>query len=100
MGPTHRLPVSQPSLSPDGRMLTFIRGPETFIGPGQVYKPLPDGEPVQLTRDNFERISPAFSPDGSRIAYTVTDGIAWDTWAVPLLNGQARLWLADASGLV
>ena len=93
--------VSQPSLSPNGRMLAFIRGPETFIGPGQVYvKQLPDGEPVQLTRDNFEKISPAFSPDGSRIAYTVTDGIAWDTWAVPLLNGQARLWLANASGLV
>ena len=46
--------VSQPALSPDGRMLTFIRGPATFFGPGQVYvKMLPDGEPVQLTNDNL-----------------------------------------------
>src|SRR5579883_3171754 len=40
--------VSQPALSPDGRMLTFIRGPQTFLGPGQVYvKMLPSGDPVQ-----------------------------------------------------
>ncbi|HEY6388601.1 MAG TPA: serine/threonine-protein kinase [Candidatus Acidoferrum sp.] len=26
-----------PELSPDGRMLAFIRGKETFIGPGQIY---------------------------------------------------------------
>ena len=45
--------VSQPALSPDGRMLAFIRGHSTFFGPGQIYvKILPDGEPVQLTHDN------------------------------------------------
>ena len=45
--------VTQPALSPDGRMLTFIRGPGTFATPGQIYvKMLPDGEPQQLTRDN------------------------------------------------
>ena len=39
----------QPALSPDGRMLTFIRGPSSFTTNGQVYvKMLPSGEPVQL----------------------------------------------------
>src|SRR5207302_6284296 len=62
----------QPALSPDGRMLTFIRGPSTFTTLGQIYvKMLPTGEPVQLTHDNRAKMSPAFSPDGSRIAYTV-----------------------------
>src|SRR6185295_10868051 len=41
----------QPALSPDGRMLAFIRGGEGTMAfvPGQIYvKLLPDGEPVQL----------------------------------------------------
>ncbi len=81
-------------------MLAFIRGPETFVGPGQIYvKFLPDGEPVQLTRDNFSKMNPMFSPDGSRIAYTVNQALQWDTWVVPVLNGQARRWLENASGL-
>jgi serine/threonine protein kinase len=93
--------ASQPALSPDGRMLTFIRGPNTFFGPGQVYvKMLPDGEPAQLTRDNSYKMSPVFSPDGSRVAYTVVDKMMWDTWAVPVLSGEPRPWLPNASGLV
>src|SRR5438128_3517521 len=89
----------QPALSPDGRMLTFIRGPSSFVTPGQVYvKMLPTGEPVELTRDDRIKMSPAFSPDGSRIAYTVR-GPIWDTWAVPVLGGEPRLWLPNASGL-
>jgi len=90
----------QPALSPDGRMLTFIRGPSSFTTTGQVYvKMLPSGEPVQLTRDNRTKMSPVFSPDGSRIAYSV-EGRPWDMWAVPVLGGEARLWLPNASGLV
>jgi eukaryotic-like serine/threonine-protein kinase len=89
----------QPALSPDGRMLTFIRGPSSFITPGQVYvKMLPGGDPVQLTHDDHRKLSPVFSPDGSRIAYSVA-GRIWDTWAVPVLGGEPRLWLPNASGL-
>ena len=83
-------------------MVTFIRGPQTFWGPGQVYvKALPDGEPVQLTRDGFAKMSPAFSPDGARIAYTtVSARFGWDTWAVPVIGGEPQRWLRNASGLV
>ncbi|MGA3325148.1 MAG: protein kinase [Terriglobia bacterium] len=94
--------VSQPALSPDGRMLTFIRGPDTFAAPGQVYvKMLPGGDPVQLTRDDSPKMSPVFSPDGAQIAYTsIAAENQWDTWTVPVINGQPRLWLPNASGLV
>ena len=95
--------VSQPALSPDGRMLTFVRSQETFAAPGEIYvKTLPNGEPVQLTRDGLRKMSPVFSPDASRIAYTVvTHGDqVWDTWVVPSGGGQARPWLTGASGLV
>ncbi len=90
--------ATSPEFSPDGRMLAFLRGPDTFNGPGQVYvKMLPDGEAVQLTHDSLLKMSPVFSPDGSRIAYTI--GARWDTWVVPTLGGEPRLMLTDASGM-
>jgi Tol biopolymer transport system component/predicted Ser/Thr protein kinase len=87
-----------PTLSPDGRMLAFIRGVSTFTGPGEVYvKLLPDGDPVQLTHDGGDKMGPvSFSPDGSRIAYTVGIG---DTWSVPVLGGEPTRLLANAGGL-
>jgi serine/threonine protein kinase len=94
--------VSQPALSPDGRMLTFIRGAGTFYTPGQVYvKMLPDGEPKPLTQDDYEKMSPVFSPTGSQIAYTTVEGgpVKWDTWLVPILGGEPRLWIPNSSGL-
>src|SRR3984893_9174378 len=93
--------VTQPALSPDGRMLTFVRGSSTFVAPGEIYiKILPSGQPVQLTDDNLPKMSPIFSRDGSRIAYTALSGFSWDTWVVPVLAGQSERWLPNASGLV
>jgi len=90
-----------PALSPDGRLLTFIRGSGTFLtflGPGEVYvKMLPSGEPVQLTHDKLLKLSPSFSPDGTRIVYGTAD--PWDTWEVPVLGGEPRLMLRNASSL-
>jgi eukaryotic-like serine/threonine-protein kinase len=90
-----------PALSPDGRLLAFIRGADTFTSRGQIYlKLLPSGEPVALTHDNLRKMSPVFSPDGARIAYTVSsEERTWDTWAVPTLHGEPYTWLRNASGL-
>jgi serine/threonine protein kinase/Tol biopolymer transport system component len=92
--------VAAPALSPDGRMLAFKRGESEFDGPGQIYvKLLPDGEPVQLTHDNLRKRYTEFSPDGSRIAYGAFAAAGWETWVVPVLGGQSRRFLPNASGL-
>ena len=90
-----------PALSPDGKMLTFIRGNSTFFGQGEIEaKVLPNGDAVQLTHDGRLKMSPQFSPDGSTIAYTVYSAVSdWDTWTVPALGGDARRTFANAEGL-
>jgi eukaryotic-like serine/threonine-protein kinase len=87
-----------PEFSPDGRMLTFIRGADSFFGPGQVYvKFLPDGQPVELTHDTAIKLSPVFSPDGSRIAYGTV--APFNVMDVPVLGGEPHLLLPNASSL-
>ena len=87
-----------PALSPDGRMLAFIRGPDTFLGRGEIYvKLLPSGEPIQVTHDKLLKLSPVFSPDGTRIAYSAVD--PWDTWSVSVMGGESQLMLRNASSL-
>jgi hypothetical protein len=60
-------------------------------------KLLPGGDPVQLTHDGTNKMSPTFSPDGSQVAYSVPGH--WDTWIVSVLGGEPRLLLPNGSGL-
>jgi Tol biopolymer transport system component len=96
--------ISSPSLSRDGRMVTFIRGGPSFLSSGQIYvKALPDGEPLQLTDDPQLKYAPVFTPDGSQVAYThwlrSEHAISFDTVMVPVRDGQPKTFLSNASGL-
>src|SRR5262245_8445562 len=92
--------VTSPALSPDGRMLAFIRGENTFYGPGQVsVKFLRDGEPFHVSLGSVAKLGRVFSADASGSAYTTVDRGNWDTWVVPVPGGTPMRMLSNASGL-
>ena len=90
-----------PTLSPDGRMVAFIRGSNSFLTSDEIYvKMLPNGEARRVTDDSRPKYGPAFSPDGAEIAYTVMDGSGFSTYEVSALGGESQLLLKNAAGLV
>ncbi len=96
--------ASAPALSPDGRMIAFIRGDDFLDGADIYVKLLPDGDPVQLTHDPRPKYALTFTPDGSRVAFTMIDqvgtpGMSWDTWTAPVTGGQPSRLLPNAAGL-
>jgi len=92
--------VTGGAVSPNGQMLAFVVA-EPESGDTQIWiKTLPDGPPQQLTHTPGVKDMPAFSPDGSRVAYTVFNGAwRWDTWVVPIVGGAPRLMMRNANSL-
>lgn len=56
-----------PALSPDGRMIAFIRGSRAFLTADQIYvKVLPDGEATRVTDDWRPKYDVVFTPTAPR----------------------------------
>src|SRR6202050_2270460 len=72
--------VDSPAISPNGKWIAFVTE-------GHIYKmPMEGGTPIQLTFSNAADISPAWSPDGERIAFGSDEG------------GSPKVWTVDADG--
>lgn len=54
--------IYAPALSPDGRSVAFVALNQVYVMPL-------GGKPVAITQDTFSKQGPAWSPDGSRLAY-------------------------------
>ena len=73
---------------------------------------LPNGEPRQLTSAGTANGEPAFSPDGSLLAFSSNRDDGSQVWMLPTAGGEARkltdlpggaarpVWFADGSKLL
>jgi serine/threonine protein kinase/Tol biopolymer transport system component len=80
-------PMEWAVLSPDGHTVAFTSYVSSVL---QVFVMLTSGgEPLQLTRDEGDKIVDGFSPDGTEIYFSRTRGLDQE-WGVPTLGGAPR----------
>ena len=81
----------QPTWSPDGREIAFVRGPALAAGigqPGSLFVMATDGSDVRrLTRGALDS-GPAWSPDGSEIVFSRAKDF----------NSPRGIWVVDVTG--
>jgi len=79
-----------PSFSPDGSWIAYALGPNP--DEQNIFKmPAAGGEPVQLTFfEHAKTASPAWSPDGRRIAFISDQGIIHRVWTIGANGGTPQ----------
>jgi serine/threonine protein kinase len=79
--------MAAPAISPDGRTMAFT---SPVDGYDQVFVMLTSGgEPLQLTRDEGNKMVRGFSSDGTEIYFAQTMG-EYEIWSIPTLGGNPK----------
>jgi len=75
-----------PAVSPDGRQLAFVRGPEGSVYDVYIVK-LPDGTPRRITNDGRLIVGLTWSSDGSKIIFSSNRSGSISLWRVSAQGG-------------
>ena len=86
-----------PAVSPDGRLLAFARGTDAWSQHDLWVMPIAGGTARRLTSSPTNDVSPAWSSDGSAIAYTGISGDAPSIWTVAASGGRSAKVADSAS---
>jgi eukaryotic-like serine/threonine-protein kinase len=80
-----------PAVSPDGKMIAFAWEGEQLVTLDIWVKLLDSSPPLKVTTGPEHKMSPVWSPDSRRIAYTSPPGDVYrQVYEIPALGGQPR----------
>jgi DNA-binding winged helix-turn-helix (wHTH) protein len=82
------------ALSPDGKWLAYTSEPGLTQGRDLYVRHVGGGDPIRLTFDGAENVTPNFSPDGARVVFRSNRG-GGGIYQVPAFGGDVRLVALD-----